>query len=104
MKEYKEYIKLRLLIKTLDSDNVKLAIELSKGLGLYKQIFHDIQCLLNVSSLITYLLIKDVNNDPNKWMLVGKYESKYDDIIDQMYNIDPRLKLYYYRQVVKRMI
>jgi len=100
----KEYIKLRSLIKTLDSDNIKLAVELSKGLGLRKQVLHDIQCLLNASSLITYLLIKDVNNDPDKWMLVGKYENKYDDIIDQMYEIDPSLKLDYYRQVVKKKI
>jgi len=100
----KEYIKLRSLIKTLDSDNVKLAVELSKGLGLYKQVLHDIQCLLNASSLITYLLIKDVNNNPDKWMLVGKHENKYDDIIDQMYEIDPSLKLDYYKQVVKRKI
>jgi hypothetical protein len=58
MNNRKEYKKLIDLVKTLDVDNIILAIELSKGLGLTYQIISDIQSIMNMKHLKNYMAFK----------------------------------------------
>jgi len=58
MAKRKEYKKLIDLVKTLDVDNIILAIELSKGLGLTYQIISDVQSIMNMKHLKMYMAFK----------------------------------------------
>ena len=77
MENYEEYRKLREFVKTLDVGNIILAHEMSKPLGLEKQIIHDVMCLLNSSKLIPYLSEKFIESFLYKIETERKYLEKY---------------------------
>ena len=78
------YPQLRELVKTRKVDNIILALELSVGLNLTKQVVHDIQCLQNIYGLSDWIGDKWIISDYCKWEFKYKHDILYKDLRDNM--------------------